>query len=55
MTTLTDLDRHDPDLCTDPQCTHEAHLPDRVDTWTAADEAAWLWDDDVQRRRADRA
>lgn len=42
MTTLTDLDRHDPDLCTDPTCTNEAHLPDRDDTtWDAAVEEEW--------------
>lgn len=52
MTTLTD---HDPDLCADPQCVDPVHMPDREDPpWTAADEAAWLWDDDRQRRRADR-
>jgi len=36
-----------PEACTDPTCSDPDHLPDRED------DAAWLWDDDVQRRRAD--
>lgn len=31
----------------------KAHLPDRDTTWGEADDAAWLWDDDRARRRAD--
>lgn len=43
------------EACTDPGCTHPIHLPDRDDVvWSAEDEdAAWLWDDRRQERRAD--
>lgn len=40
------------EICTDPRCEAAEHLPDR--DWTEVDEdAAWLWDDDRARRRAD--
>jgi hypothetical protein len=35
------------DECDDQACIHECHLPDRDE------DAAWLWDDDRARRRAD--
>ena len=47
MTTATDHE-----LCTDPQCVDESHLPDRDDDW---DDASWVeFDHRAQRREATR-
>lgn len=58
MTTLTispECANNYPEACTDERCEAAEHLPERDVVWSEVDEdAAWLWDDDVQRRRADR-